>query len=77
MLIGQVLKYFPDLDDPLAADPMSDQGAVRPGRAIDEHILDTVLLKEIGKSVHDLKGHSPPSEHPDVRDARHILIQAL
>ncbi len=84
MLMGRMLKYLPDLDDPrvgssqkaeiLAADLIPEQGAVKPDRAIDEQILDSVLLKGIDKSVHNLKGHSPPSEYPDVRDARHILI---
>ena len=61
----------------LADDPTPEQGAVKPDRAIDEHILDSVLLKGIDKSVHDLERHSPTFEHPNVRDARHILIQAL
>ena len=87
MLIGQVLKYLPDLDDPrvgssqkaeiLADNPMSKTGAERPQRAFDEQMVDSVLLKTIDASIGELEGYSPTSEHPNVQDARHVLIQAL
>ena len=87
MLMGQVLKYLSDLDDPrvgstqkaeiLADNPMPKQGAVKFYRAFDKQMIDSVLLKTIDASIGELEGSSPTSEHPNVQDARHVLIQAL
>ena len=86
--MGQGLRYPLDLGDPpvgssqesriLAEYPKTpEKGAVEPYRAVDESVIDTVLLVSTDESINDLRPVVSELDHADFCEALQCFIQAL